>query len=435
MNSGTPTAGTVGDRLRAARVERGLTQEALARGVVTKGFISQVERNQLNPSLPKLRLLADRLGKSLAYFLGEAPQEEPAYLIKAADLAVRAGEPARAQSLIEEALTLPVTANERANLLRIRGLAYYRAGDWSKALGTFYEAAATAPADDPELNASIYVEIGMVLGYREQFSASTEANLRALKWLDQARQDNLDLRARLLTNMANDSYKLGDLQRSIDYLRQALEAATNGENLMRLANAHMAMGITERDAGHIKEAIDHSDRALLIHQRIGQQRIAALVLTNLGDAYFAAGDREKARHYQEQCLQQGRLYNDQVMISAATTELARYALLAGELEEAVRLARDAQASSNAAGDHLYQATGLAIEGSAVERQGRKRTADRLFWEAFRLLLDRDAATKLSEICAMYSQVLQARGDRDRALRFLRMAYERDFRGIEQYLRK
>src|ERR671939_2134419 len=102
MNSATPAAGTVGDRLRAARVERGLTQEALARGVVAKGFISQVERNQLNPSLPKLRLLADRLGKPLAYFLGEAPQEEPAYLIKAADLAVRAGEPSRAQSLIEE---------------------------------------------------------------------------------------------------------------------------------------------------------------------------------------------------------------------------------------------------------------------------------------------------------------------------------------------
>jgi tetratricopeptide (TPR) repeat protein len=235
--------------------------------------------------------------------------------------------------------------------------------------------------------------------------------------------------------MANDSYKLGDLHRAIEHLHQALAVATDGENLMRLANAHMALGITERDAGHIKEAIAHSDRALTIHQRIGQERIASLVLTNLGDAYFAAGDLEKARDYQAKCLERGRLYNDQVMISAAATQLARYALVGGDLEEAMTLARQGQAASARAGDHLYQATGLALEASAVERQGRRRTADRLFWEAFRLLLDREAATKLSEICAMYSELLQGRGDRDGALKFLRMAYERDFHGIAEHFRR
>src|SRR5918911_3565481 len=119
MNSRGLAAGTVGERLRSARVERGLTQEALAKGVVTKGFISQVERNHLNPSLPKLRLLAERLGKPLSYFLGESPREDAAYLIKAADLAVRAQEPERAHGLIEEGLSLATTAEERANLLRL----------------------------------------------------------------------------------------------------------------------------------------------------------------------------------------------------------------------------------------------------------------------------------------------------------------------------
>ncbi len=76
---------SIGERLKAARTARGLTQERLAAGIATKGFISQVERNQTTPSLPRLRLLADRLGLPLAYFVeGPAPADS-SYLMKAAD--------------------------------------------------------------------------------------------------------------------------------------------------------------------------------------------------------------------------------------------------------------------------------------------------------------------------------------------------------------
>src|SRR5260370_26907543 len=57
---------SIGSKLKEARVARGLTQQQLAEGVASKGFVSLVERNLLNPSLPKLRLLADRLGRPLA---------------------------------------------------------------------------------------------------------------------------------------------------------------------------------------------------------------------------------------------------------------------------------------------------------------------------------------------------------------------------------
>ena len=94
---------SVGDRLRQARVARGLTQAQLARGVATKGLISQIECNRTSPSLPRLRLLADRLGLPVSYFLEEAPADEQSYLPKAADLAIRAGEPERAIALVDEA--------------------------------------------------------------------------------------------------------------------------------------------------------------------------------------------------------------------------------------------------------------------------------------------------------------------------------------------
>src|SRR5256885_17261984 len=79
---------SVGDRLREARLARGLTQEQLARGLATKGFISQIERNRTTPSLPKLRAMAERLGLPLGHFTGDRAPHELTYLRTSAELAV-----------------------------------------------------------------------------------------------------------------------------------------------------------------------------------------------------------------------------------------------------------------------------------------------------------------------------------------------------------
>ena len=140
---------SVGERLKQARTERGMTQAVLAQGLATKGFISLVERDLANCSLPKLRLFADRLGRPLSYFLPEAPSEDIQYLSKTAELALRAGETRQALKAIQEGLQLEITASVRASLLRLRGMALFAMGRWEKALGELQAAAAIAPADDP----------------------------------------------------------------------------------------------------------------------------------------------------------------------------------------------------------------------------------------------------------------------------------------------
>src|SRR3982074_1002246 len=75
------TMNTVGERLKQARTAQGLTQERLAEGLATKGFISQVERNLTTPSLPRLRLLAERLGLPLSYFVEGPAARHSGYLL------------------------------------------------------------------------------------------------------------------------------------------------------------------------------------------------------------------------------------------------------------------------------------------------------------------------------------------------------------------
>jgi HTH-type transcriptional regulator, quorum sensing regulator NprR len=424
---------SIGSKLKEARVARGLTQQQLAEGVASKGFVSLVERDLLNPSLPKLRLLADRLGRPLAYFVQDVPDQDVDYLRKTAELAIRAHEPDRALKVIKETAGLPMTANERADLERLRGMALLALGKRAKALASLYAAAELAPPDDPELNASIFTELGAALGSGERFTASLETNLRALQWLDRAKHGDPDVRARLLTNLANDSSRLGDTPGAIEYLQRALAVATDAESLLRLANAHMAMGITSRAAGNLAQAINHCDRAISLHRRIGQPKVANQILHNLGDVYFAAGDLIQARRYQTDCLERAQQFNDTEAVAAATTELARYALREGRIDEVVSLARAGQAAAIRAEDHLYQATALALEGCALEKQGHARTADRLFRQAFRLLLERQAVAKMAELAAMYSELLGERGRHEAALEFMRMAYDRDFRRLDRWL--
>ena len=60
---------TFGQRLKHARVARGLSQSAVAAPVLTKAFVSLLEHDGARPSLATLTHLTERLGRPFEYFL------------------------------------------------------------------------------------------------------------------------------------------------------------------------------------------------------------------------------------------------------------------------------------------------------------------------------------------------------------------------------
>ncbi len=67
----------IGAKLKALRVLKGLTQEELAdRAELSKGFISQMERNLTSPSIATLMDILQCLGTTTAEFFSEAPEEQ-----------------------------------------------------------------------------------------------------------------------------------------------------------------------------------------------------------------------------------------------------------------------------------------------------------------------------------------------------------------------
>lgn len=65
----------LGEKLKAARLEAGLSQRQLCGDVITRNMLSQIENGSAKPSYATLQALCARLGKPVSYFWAEAPSE------------------------------------------------------------------------------------------------------------------------------------------------------------------------------------------------------------------------------------------------------------------------------------------------------------------------------------------------------------------------
>lgn len=62
----------LGEKLKAARLEAGLSQKALCGETITRNMLSQIESGKARPSMDTLLVLAERLGRPINWFLEEA---------------------------------------------------------------------------------------------------------------------------------------------------------------------------------------------------------------------------------------------------------------------------------------------------------------------------------------------------------------------------
>ena len=61
----------LGEKIKQARLEAGLSQRQLCGDTVTRNMLSQIENGSARPSMDTLKVFASRLGKTLSYFLEE----------------------------------------------------------------------------------------------------------------------------------------------------------------------------------------------------------------------------------------------------------------------------------------------------------------------------------------------------------------------------
>lgn len=116
---------TLGEKIKQARLEAGLSQRQLCGEEVTRNMLSQIENGAAKPSMATLSYFASRLGKPVSYFLEEevvrSPNQE---LMSRARTAVFAGNGQEAmEALADYRRPDPVFDAEETLLRRLAALA------------------------------------------------------------------------------------------------------------------------------------------------------------------------------------------------------------------------------------------------------------------------------------------------------------------------
>ena len=93
----------LGQRIKAARLEAGLSQRQLCAGMITRNMLSQIENGSARPSMDTLSHIARQLGKPVSFFLEEDAVTSPNQEVMAqARQAYRDGDYPRVTTVLDD---------------------------------------------------------------------------------------------------------------------------------------------------------------------------------------------------------------------------------------------------------------------------------------------------------------------------------------------
>ena len=420
-----PATDSLGARVRAARRERGLSQAQLAGVELTKGFISQLESGLVRPSIRSLQVIANRLGKSLDYFIGDealSTQKRGEFMELAAQAAYERRAWDELERVSEDALRLEPDTPQRGSFLRWQAMARLGSGDREGALSAAEAALRTLdPSSDAAnvawallVQGSAYLELG-------QIAAASQIFERALTALDSHEVLDARLRTRLLISLGTAYRRLDRTTKAVQAYESARAMANRSSDLRSLAQAFMGVAVTLYDSGELDGAIANYRRALELFQRVADQDCELNVLQSLAAVRYEQGNVDEAQEFARQCRDRALVVGDEHWAAVADVELARVALSRRDPAGALEIASRAEASLARSGDVKQRSSAFRAIGAAHHALGQHPLADGSYQKAIELALSVEVYPDAAQIAAEYAQVLRERGDYERAFEYLELA--------------
>jgi tetratricopeptide (TPR) repeat protein len=172
-----------------------------------------------------------------------------------------------------------------------------------------------------------------------------------------------------------------DLQRGLDRLRQAGDAAGMADNLIGLGAVSASLGQAELALAYFEESAALYDQPL--HDRIGQ----ALAILQAGIVNRTRGAYAAAQQQMGHALAEYRQLGDQKMVSNCLSHTARLLVLTGQLDQALACAQESLTISQALGDRWTRGGALMALGQVAYAQGQYQEAQHALAESARECAD------------------------------------------------
>jgi transcriptional regulator with XRE-family HTH domain len=379
---------TLGEKIRAARLAEGLTQEQLAGDDLSKSYISEVERGRRNPRRVTLKVLAQRLRKPLSYFLDGAAEDREAEVYLGLGLAQLQGGPDDwAVASLNKALDLALQGRSEALPAKVElalAFADQRRGYGQRAQRRLDRCLPIfARTGDADAAASAHYCLGRIRLESGDPASSLWAFQAGLQHSERVAQAPL-LRSRLYLGMGTAHHTLGNVPEAREAFGLALDAVQHFLDHHRLASWHLQLAIAAVDEGRLEEASEHTSRAEAIGEAWLLKQTLAEIHERLGRLEGEAGNWEPATvHFRWSVALHGAAAD----VPAAAQALGGLAevLLQHAAPEAARAACEgALALLDGETDHRARAHILRVLGAMHRIAGRSDQARAALLESLAL---------------------------------------------------
>jgi tetratricopeptide (TPR) repeat protein/DNA-binding XRE family transcriptional regulator len=408
--------------VKQARAEAGLSLGQIARGDISRTAIYFVETGKAKPSIETLRLIADRTGRPLDYFLSE-PIEAPLPAAKIAELErlMATGDNVSAAARGEHMLGQRPDPDSQARVKLLMALAYLRLGQpipgrrYAVAARSYFEQAGdrlmTAEALGTEAQAAYVVHDPSALSL-------AETALETLRSVDSYPQAN---ESRLLMILAGVHLNNQNWSDAITTYQEAIAAGGVLHDLRGLSLMYSGLSFAYQESGQINDATRYAQKALTIHETLNDRLSLARSLNNLGYMLVRMNEFASARHHIERAI---RIFDEEGVETNKADfimSLCELEFMQGNMVAASELARDAAGLASRLGEAAAESEAHTWLGRIAAEQGNDDAVDAEFTAAVAAAESLGPGLRLTQVHEAYAEILEARGDLGAANRHLKRA--------------
>jgi tetratricopeptide (TPR) repeat protein len=411
---------TLGQRVRQARIARGLTQSELADSRFSKQYVSQIERDQLRPTDATLEWIANRLEVDLQFLatgVDGRELERVASVVARGEAALEAHDYAEAIILLAGiAESIPTDA---ASDLELRALL---AESWARMyIGEMREALplltrARELVENPVFSDVDRAEVLFRLGCcRYRLTSVSTALALFSEALDLAERSGIPcdrLRSRIFGWRSRCYRRQRDWEAAREDVERALELAEALDDRRATADAYFLGALVSERRGQWVAARSYAERAKVLYEEIDDKANTGKLLTTLGGLTFLLGKPDESIPLFKQAfssLAQVHLRTGQLELAEQQAQhaldlladrvdfideignaqlvLGRSLLEQGRLEEAEEKFRAAEESFEQLSSASHRAAAWTAQAELAVRRGEKEGAIQLYQRAVEVLQD------------------------------------------------
>ena len=414
----TALARSIGERIRAARLRAGLTQQQLAEGRYTKAYVSALEKGLAKPSMAALTFFSERLGLPPSHFLVDRGD---AWTRLEADLRLASGQWLEARDAYEALLAGTVDRRRRAELLRGLSEALIRLDRGKEALAPAAEAAELFTALGQDADAAMAMYWMGSAHYIEENRTEARSILSHLLERTRAGLEVLpDFRIRLLLSLSNIESRDGEHSGALTYLEEARGLASQMDDRRR-ANFLGGLAMSYRKAGDLEAALRNGAESLALFRAAEAELEAAMVANEVAMAYLAVGNHSRAAELAQEAEADARRFKDGKLLAAVLDTEAQIALGRDRVDEALSLVDAAVSVADEEGNRKAKLDALRTRARALAHAGRTDESLTAYEEAAEVARESGSRAQLREVLSDWASELANAGQHARAYELTREA--------------